>query len=189
MDSKVSGTWKLRARPRRARSSGGALVTSTPAKCTVPDVGCVSPVRQLKNVDLPAPLGPIRPSMSPSSTETEASSTALKAPYALVIPRASICMAALRLGGLCRRRLALEQRQQAARQEARDDHDDRAIDDVGDAGTLATEIGIRQFLERHQDQRADQRAEQLARAAECCHHDHLHRDQDAEARLGVDEAE
>src|SRR5476651_2846232 len=120
MDSKVSGTWKLRARPSRARFSGAALVTSTPAKCTVPDVGCVSPVRQLKNVDLPAPLGPIRLSMSPSSTETEASSTALKAPNALVMLRASISMAALRLGGLYRRRLALEQRQQAARQEARD---------------------------------------------------------------------
>src|SRR3954468_8884748 len=121
IDSKVSGTWKVRARPSRARSSGGFFETSRPAKETVPEVSGRSPVRQLKKVDLPAPLGPIRPRMSPSSTDTEASSTALKAPNALVTLRASISMAArdlrLRLG-LGRRlgRAALEQRQQAARQ-------------------------------------------------------------------------
>ena len=84
IDSKVSGTWKVRARPSRARASGGRRVTSAPSKVTVPEVTGRSPVRQLKKVDLPAPLGPIRPRMSPSSTDTEASSTALKAPNALV---------------------------------------------------------------------------------------------------------
>ena len=65
-----------------------------PSKYTVPEVGGRSPVRQLKKVDLPAPLGPIRPSISPSSTATDASSTALKAPNALVTLRASSSMAA-----------------------------------------------------------------------------------------------
>ena len=112
IDSKVSGTWKVRARPSLARASGGRRVTSAPAKDTVPEVTGKSPVRQLKNVDLPAPLGPIRPRMSPSSTVTDASSTALKAPNALVTLRASISMAARDLG-LGRRlgRTALEQRQ------------------------------------------------------------------------------
>ena len=68
----------------RARASGGRRVTSAPSKVTVPEVTGRSPVRQLKKVDLPAPLGPIRPRMSPSSTDTDASSTALKAPNALV---------------------------------------------------------------------------------------------------------
>src|SRR3981189_802087 len=95
-----------------------------PAKCTVPDVTGRSPVRQLKKVDLPAPLGPIRPSMSPSSTDTDASSPALKAPKALVTLFALISMAA---HGLALRRPALEQGQKPARQEARDDHDDGAI--------------------------------------------------------------
>src|ERR1700761_3441603 len=116
----------------------------------------MSPVRQLKKVDLPAPFGPISPRMSPSSTETEASSTALKAPKALVMRRASISMAARLFNGLGDCRLALEQRPGPARQETRDDHDDRAVDDVGEARALAAEVGIRQFLERHQDQRADQ---------------------------------
>ena len=99
IDSKVSGTWKVRARPSRARASGGRRVTSVPLKVTVPEVTGRSPVRQLKKVDLPAPLGPIRPRMSPSSTDTEASSTALKAPNALVTFLASISMAAHRSGG------------------------------------------------------------------------------------------
>src|SRR5882757_10882747 len=125
IDSKVSGTWKVRARPSAARASGGRRVTSAPAKVTVPEVSGRSPVRQLKKVDLPAPLGPIRPSMSPSSTDTDASSTALKAPKALVTLFASISMAA---HGLALCRTALEQGKQSARQEARDDHDDGAID-------------------------------------------------------------
>src|SRR5579871_861460 len=162
MDSKVSGTWKLRASPRWARSSGGLPVTSTPAKCTVPEVGGKSPVRQLNRVDLPAPLGPIRPRMSPSSTATEALSTALKAPNALVMSRASISMAAYWLGPA---RPPCEQRQQAGRQEARDDDDDGAVDEESQAGALAAEIAVRQLLERHQDQGAHQRPEQLAGAA------------------------
>src|SRR5215475_9096592 len=125
IDSKVSGTWKVRASPSLARASGGWRVTSAPLKATVPDVTGRSPVRQLKKVDLPAPLGPMRPRMSPSSTATEASSTALKAPNALVTFFASISMAArdvCRRGGLGRgpRAPALEQRQQPARQEAGD---------------------------------------------------------------------
>src|ERR671936_455220 len=113
IDSKVSGTWKVRASPSRARASGGRGVTSAPVKCTVPAVAGRSPVRQLKKVDLPAPLGPIRPRMSPSSTDNDASSTALKAPNALVTLRASISMAARDLGlGHRARETALEQRQQ-----------------------------------------------------------------------------
>src|SRR4051794_30933231 len=152
IDSKVSGTWKVRARPSRARSSGGFFETSWPAKETMPEVSGRSPVRQLKKVDLPAPLGPIRPRMSPSSTDTEASSTALKAPNALVTFLASISTAHL---------AAFEQREEPARQEAGDDHDDRTIDHEGDAGTLATQQAVAELLERHQDQGADQRPEQL----------------------------
>src|SRR6185437_9533842 len=181
IDSKVSGTWKVRASPSRARASGGWRVTLWPEKATLPEVTGKSPVRQLKKVDLPAPLGPIRPRMSPSSTDTEASSTALKAPNALTTLRASISTA--------HDLAAIEQRQEPARQETGDDHDDRAIDHEGEARALAAQIAVRQLLERHQDQRTDQRAEQLTCAAEGGHHHHLDRDQDAEARFGIDEAE
>src|SRR5215470_9381231 len=194
IDSKVSGTWKVRASPSWARASGGRRVTSVSAKDTEPAVTGRSPVRQLKNVDLPAPLGPIRPRMSPSSTATEASSTALKAPNALVTFLASISMAARDVSrgcGLGRRprATALEQRQQSARQKAGDDDDDGAVDHEGEAGAAAAEPAVRQLLHRHQDQGADQRAEQHAGAAQRRHHHHLHRDQDAEAGFGVDETE
>src|SRR5882672_5465799 len=148
IDSKVSGTWKVRARPSRARSSGGRRVTSVPLKLTVPEVTGRSPVRQLKKVDLPAPLGPIRPRMSPSSTETEASSTALKAPKALVTLRASISMAAHHrgLGRLGAFGTAVrEQRQQPARQEPRDDDDDGAVDHEGKTGTTAAQVAVREL--------------------------------------------
>src|SRR5262245_506746 len=192
IDSKVSGTWKVRARHSRARSSGGRRVTSAALKITVPELSGRSPVRQLKKVDLPAPLGPIRPRMSPSSTVTDASSTALNAPNALVTWRASISMAS-HLGRFCRLcgpcRTVLQQRQQAARQEAGDDDDDGAVDHEGEARTAAAEIAVRQLRGADQGPRAGPRAGEVARAAQGRHHHHLDRDQDAEARFGIDEAE
>src|SRR6516165_1125878 len=118
--------------PRRARCSGLSRVTSRPSKCTVPEVGCRSPVRQLKNVDLPAPLGPMSPRTSPALTATDASSTALKAPNAIVTWRASSSMAGLGVEGPPRRPCrAREQGEQSARQEAGDDDDHRTVDHEG----------------------------------------------------------
>src|SRR5262249_14077153 len=137
--------------PRRARSSGASLVTSRPSKCTAPEVGRRSPVRRLKNVDLPAPLGPMSPSTSPSWTATDASSTALKAPKAMVTLRASSSMA-----GLGRERFARPppavwgQGEQPVRQEAGDDDDNRAVDHEGKARALAAEQAVGDFLQRHQ---------------------------------------
>src|SRR3954453_20599971 len=65
---------------------------SWPSSRTLPEVDSRSPVRQLNSVDLPAPLGPIRPRISPCSSVTEALSTALKLPKAFVISRASRSM-------------------------------------------------------------------------------------------------
>src|SRR5262245_36667433 len=190
IDSNVSGTWKVRAMPRRARASGANRVTSRPSKCTVPEVGCRSPVRQLKKVDLPAPLGPMRPKTSPSMTATEASSTALNAPKAIVSWRASSSMAGLGFGALGRRPHARsEQGQQSARQEASDDDDDGAIDHERKPRAFATEQAVGNLLQRHQDQRPDERPKQQARPTERGHDEHLDRDQYAAARLRIDEAE
>ena len=72
--------------PRRSRAPGrcgrcrgapalpAARVTSTPSnRC---GRRRVSPAMQLKNVDLPAPFGPIRPTISPASTESRRPRTA-----------------------------------------------------------------------------------------------------------------
>src|SRR3954463_13340602 len=83
MSSKVAGTWNVRPMPARACASADARVTSIPSNSTLPVVGSASPARQLKKVDLPAPFGPIRPMISPSSIERSAPATARRLPNVL----------------------------------------------------------------------------------------------------------
>src|SRR5258708_1628881 len=103
--------------------------------------------------------------MSPCSSVTEALSTALKLPKAFVTSRASRSMSrSLRNGGF--RRLAaqgpqpIDQGQKAAGLEARDQHDDCAVDDERQARALAAEQIVGNLLQRHQDRSPDQRPEQ-----------------------------
>src|SRR5580704_10114160 len=170
--------------PARAWTSGEARVKSLPSNIIRPPVGSVSPARQLKNVDLPAPLGPIRPIISPSSTVRSAPATAQKLPNAFETFFASSSMGALPKAW----REALPQLVQAAGLKARDQHDDAAVDDEGQAGAAAAELGVHCRLQRNEDQRADQRSEQGAGAAKGCDDDHLHRDENAEAGVWIDEA-
>src|SRR3954452_20022390 len=65
-------------------------VASTPATIALPAVGDRSPVRRRMVVVLPAPLGPRKPKMSPSSTTKERSSTAWRPPNSFVRPTVSI---------------------------------------------------------------------------------------------------
>src|SRR5581483_6522124 len=197
MPSKVCGTWKVRASPSCARSSGVTLVMSRPASSTWPDVTFKSPVRQLKKVDLPAPFGPIKPRMSPCSRVRLAASTALKLPKAFVTPRASRSMGRSRCQSLLLFRAGLgaplqeplDQCEDAAGLKARDQDNDRAIDHESEAGTLAAEQAVANLFQRHQDRSAHQRAEQQPCSAERRHDQYLHRDQQAEARVRVDKAE
>src|SRR5579883_2905018 len=169
--------------PARARKSGGVNVTSAPANEIVPVVGMVSPARQLKNVDLPAPFGPISPMISPSSTDKSAPATARKSPNAFETFLASSSMGALSQ----ERRQPVPQIEQAARLEAGDQHDDAAVENIGQSRTAAAEPGIGRGLQRDQDQRAEQRAEQRAGAAERSDDHHLHGDQNAETGIRIDE--
>src|SRR5258707_2091306 len=194
MPSKVCGTWKVRASPSRARASGVSSVMSWPSNNTLPEVAARSPVRQLKKVDLPAPFGPIRPRISPCSSVTLAASTALKLPKAFVTSRASRSM-----GRSARKRfrrcpaapgeLPVEQRQYAAGLEARNQHDDRTIDHKRQAGALATEHAVGDFLQRHQDRSSHQWSEQQSGAAERGHDQDFDRDQDAEPGFRIDKTE
>src|SRR3954469_7619903 len=125
MSSNVAGTWKVRPMPSRACASGEARVTSTPSKVIRPVVGSVSPARQLKKVDLPAPFGPIRPMISPSSIARSAPATARRLPNVFETFLALSSMAPPELG-----RDAVPHLVQAARLEARDQHDDAAVEDI-----------------------------------------------------------
>src|SRR5664279_6152498 len=166
MPSNVCGTWKVRARPSSARASGARRVMSLPSNITCPEVETRSPVRQLKKVDLPAPLGPISPRISPCCSVTLAASTARKLPKALVMARASRSMGRSLLRGQRRGRLLpacpepVDQGQDAAGLKPRDQDDDRAIEHEGQAGARATQPVVGNFLERHQNGRPYQRPEQ-----------------------------
>src|SRR5215475_5523197 len=137
MSSNVAGTWKVRPIPARAWTSGEVRVRSAPSNVTVPLVGTVSPARQLKKVDLPAPFGPIRPMISPSATERSALRTAKKLPNAFDTPLASSSMARPPAGGEVMPELV-----EPAGLEAGEQHDDAAIEDVSQTGPAAAEPGV-----------------------------------------------
>src|SRR5690349_24196722 len=188
MSSKVAGTWKVRPMPSRAWLSAGACVTSIPAKRMRPALGARSPATQLKKVDLPAPLGPMRPTISPSSTVRSASATAVKPAKRLVTFSALSSMAWRRGASGARRGQSMPNLEQTAGLKAGDEHDDAAIDDEGEAGAAAAEPGVGGGLERHEDNGAQERTEERSGAAERGDDDHLHRNENAEAALGIDEA-
>src|SRR5580692_4338891 len=103
-----------------------------------PAVGSVSPAMQLKKVDLPAPLGPIKPMSSPSSTVRSAPDTARKLPNALETLFASSSMGA----PPALRPDAVPELEQTAGLEARDQDDDAAIENVSQARAAAAEPGV-----------------------------------------------
>src|SRR5262245_30887168 len=76
--------WNERAMPRWAIRCGGVPVMSRPSKRMRPEVGPCWPVSRLKNVVLPAPLGPMTEWSDPSSTSSVTSLTAVSAPKAFV---------------------------------------------------------------------------------------------------------
>ena len=75
--------WKVRDMPRRAMSREGSPAIDSPRNCTAPRVRGSTPVTRLNVVDLPAPLGPIRPTMSPAWIWKLTSFTATRPPNSL----------------------------------------------------------------------------------------------------------
>src|SRR5438270_4912038 len=103
---------------------------------TRPLVGVRSPTRQLKKVDLPAPFGPISPTISPSPTARSALDSAMKLPKARETSCASSNMGHAPLAGHAGDDAAA-QLEQPAGLEPRKDEDDPTIEDVGEAGPAA----------------------------------------------------
>src|SRR5215813_6287905 len=122
---------------------------SSPSKTIEPRVGRKKPVKRLKQVVLPAPLGPIRPTISPLSTVRSTLLTAASPPKSRVSSRVS--RSATGSGRRARRRrrggsprLELGQlggeRDEAARQEQdRQQHGDREEDRL--VGAPAKRLG------------------------------------------------
>src|SRR2546430_12187673 len=78
--------WYERAMALREIRFGGSPAMSSPANRMRPALGCSTPVTQLKNVDLPAPLGPMMARISPAGTAMLTSFNAVKPPNRLGKP-------------------------------------------------------------------------------------------------------
>ncbi|MCY1537671.1 hypothetical protein D9M68_731760 [compost metagenome] len=78
--------WNERITPMRAICAGRSAVMSVPLKWMEPDDGAWNLVSRLKQVVLPAPLGPISAWIEPRRTDRLTSLTAVKPLNALVSP-------------------------------------------------------------------------------------------------------
>src|SRR4051794_35525262 len=76
--------------PMRRFTPSGSRVTSTPPTVALPDVGFSSPHSMRMVVDLPAPLLPRNPKISPRATSNVTLSTATNLPKRRVRPRTSM---------------------------------------------------------------------------------------------------
>ena len=91
--------WNERITPRRAMCAGFSAVMSMPLKRIWPEVGVRNLVSRLKQVVLPAPLGPISAWMLPRCTCRSTLLTATKPLNSLVRPRVSRMISLLMNGG------------------------------------------------------------------------------------------
>ena len=73
---KSSTFWNVRAMPRCTTRYVGVRKSDCPSKTRSPDCGLYNRVITLNSVVLPAPFGPIRPTISPGAASTETSSSA-----------------------------------------------------------------------------------------------------------------
>jgi hypothetical protein len=76
--------------PMDFRTPSACLITSKPLMVAVPDDGGSSVVNIRMSVDFPAPFGPRRPKISPSSTPKLMPLTAVNSPNRLTMLRTSI---------------------------------------------------------------------------------------------------
>ena len=178
--------WKVRASPQRAMARAGRPLTVRPRKVTAPRVSGSTPVIRLKVVVLPAPLGPIRPTISPALIWKLTSLTATRPPNALrTVLHVQHQLAGRRLVVLGqRRRIGPVDRALSARQPALDEvpqpvglvlehhHQGDAEDDhfVAAAGAdQARQQHLQLVVQQLGQRRAGDRAPDMADAA---HHRH-----------------
>src|SRR3989442_13862475 len=76
--------WYERAMALREIRFGGSPAMSSSANRMRPALGCSTPVTQLKNVDLPAPLGPMMARISAAGTAMLTSLSAVRPPNRMV---------------------------------------------------------------------------------------------------------
>src|SRR5262249_39012251 len=163
-----------------------------PAKRTLPESGFTYPVMRLKTVVFPAPLGPMRKTISPSSTWKLTSLVARSPPKRLLtFSNSRIRAIALSLHRADGAGLApelpppLEERDQPAGNEQHHQDEQQAVDHQ--VGVL--EVGLEDLRGEGEDHRAQHRSPHRRRPAKHGDQRRLHRDVDVQHRVRPDEAE
>src|SRR5437667_552336 len=174
--------WKVRARPSRQMSCGLSPPRRRSRNRISPSSGARNPESRLKTVVFPAPLGPMRPTISPSATVRSSPSTARRPPKRLESPRTSSRLSA-RSSTIARGAPgsgALGQEEHHGDEE-RAVHDQMAARPAGGREVAPGELG-----ERGEDEGAEDRPQRRARAAHDRTDDDLHGKRDAEERAGLE---
>src|ERR1700722_13234406 len=179
--------WNARATPRRTICGGDRPPISSPASFTVPRSGRIAPEIKLKNVVLPAPLGPMIAVSEPAAKSSVTFAIAATPPKDFESPSTANISGRL-LSQRCLRRVAgfhagprergvpvpeIDQHiEQPAPQPERKDKND-------DAEREAVIFGVagHKIVENQQDHRADRRTEKRVQSAQ-------HDDEDAFAGNG-----
>src|SRR5690606_25947765 len=156
-------TWKVRPRPRRARSATSWAVMSSSAKRIEPESGLIVPAIWLMSVDLPAPFGPIRAWISPGRRSMLTWSVASSAPKLFTRSEMTSTGSAM----------ALPPRQQADDAAAREQYDAEQGEPQEELPALGD--AAQPELQHDEDHRAHDRTEQTPDAAEDDEHDELAR--------------
>src|SRR5262245_15130258 len=155
--------WNERPMPSRQMSCGARPVTSRPSSTTVPVSGLRWPVTRLKNVVLPAPLGPMMAAIRPRSTFTLTPPTAMKPSKLLRTSRTSSTACAPQPARECLRRAG----QTAGEHEEQHDEDHAQHERPG------LRIGGDLLIEEDQHQRAKRRSVEGPHAAQQRHDEDL----------------
>src|SRR5687767_15776706 len=134
----------------------------SPWNSTTPASARICPVRMLKNVDLPAPFGPMSARISPRPSTTPTPSTARTPPKCLRTPSTRRTTAPSLM------RARPERAEDAARKREDDDHEDRAEHELPVHRVLRDD-GVEQLVDGGADGRARKRRE----PAEQHHHQRL----------------
>ena len=192
--------WNVRPMPRPAIAWAERPEIGSPLKAISPAVGCSTPVTRLKMVLLPAPLGPIRATISPARTPKLTSLTATSPPKVLRtpasdnrgVPAGGIARAGERLGRGRARRLGARrhQRRQARpqslarglqQQHQQGSEHDRLV--VAFAAEQGRQDALQLVLEQRDDARAQDRPADVAGASSHGHQQVLDAGVDAERSL------
>src|SRR5687768_16951225 len=157
--------WNDRPIPSRHTSCGAIPVMSRPSRATEPASARRWPVMRLKNVVLPAPLGPMMAAICPRATPRLTPPTAAKPSNDLRMSRTS---STARPQKPVPR--GVERAHDAAR-EHEEQHDQDAAQDEGPVLRVRGDL----LVQHEQNERADGRPVEVPHAAEDGHDEHLGR--------------